>query len=126
MANVPIKDNKVYGDETALQRVKLRPLKEANGEVPVARRDAGRPANGPLYRGAPRSTADAQAPEMEASPYSDLYHALGRAARVKQVGDNMAADPMAGPWLLDYQARASDAAMRAGNDVRENTPYFEE
>jgi len=123
--SAPIKDNKVYGDETALQRVQLRPLKEANGEVPVARRDAGRPAGGPAYRGAPGIVSQGE-PEVEPSPYSDFYHAFGRAARVQQVGDAMALDPMAGPWLLEYQARARENAMKRGNDVRENTPYYEE
>ena len=124
MSGPTIKSNAVYGDETALRRLNPQATKEANGELPVARRDVGRPT-GPAYRGAP-GIVPPQGQVEEASPYSDFYHAFGRAARVQQVGDQMAADPMAGPWLLEYQFRAQERAMKAGTDVRENTPYWEE
>lgn len=121
----PIKDGKVYGDETALQRLQYRPLKEANGEVPVARRDAGGPAGGPAWRGAPGVVSQGQ-PEVEPSPYSDLYHAFGRAARAAIAADLMSADPLSGPWLRTYNRIARERLRSAGEAVRLNTPYLEE
>ena len=125
MAQTPIKDNKVYGDETALKRLQQQPTKQANGElVPQARREAGRPP-GPSYRGPSQASAQ-QAPAQYESPYSDIYEEFGRSVRAAEVGAQFEADPLAGPWLRAYGATARSMATSKGSNVRESTPFLEE
>jgi len=117
-----VKDNKVYGDSTSLQRLSHGGTKQGAGElVPRTARPVGRPSGGPAYRGAP--TEGTQPLPQEESALAPLYRDFGRATRTAIAGNLAAQDPLAGPWLRNYKRIAEHQAMQKGQQVRDETPW---
>jgi hypothetical protein len=120
-----VQPNKQYGDQKTLDDLNraANPLKQGNADlVPTPKNPVGRPPGS-------ASTPTAQPGAAPVSPLPPEHIALmedaARAVRVSDVGKQIAADPLAGPWLRLYAQRAEQDAADKLRQVKELTPDYE-
>lgn len=116
---VRLPDNVQYGDMKRLTQL-ASGLKMGNADdVPTPRNPVGRP---------PGSTAVAAAPVPTGAgipaEHLQVMEEAARAVRTAGIGRQVAADPLAGPWLRVYAQMADEDAAEQLRKVKALTPDY--
>ncbi len=117
--------DKRYGDTKQLKELSTGLRQGAGDEAPTIRRPVGRPA-GSVAPAAPMQ-GNPEPPIDIPQEHLDLMDRAGRAMRVADIAEMLAADPLiSDPWIQRYVEVARAEAERRLREVRDLTPNFPE
>ena len=123
MATPALKSNAQYGDMKRLAQLSSG-MKQGNADsVPTLRNPVGRPAgstSAPAPAAAPTGAVASGIPEEHMA----IMDRAARAMRTANIGRQMAADPLAGPFLRMYAQMAEQEAADRLRDVKALTPDY--